>query len=520
MSHRYNEFNAVFKDKNKLTTRSNTRYNDRNLLDIELKKGMNNQNVNRFDIERDEFMKSSYEDNDNDNNNKNKDNESNDDINFGQITKNKFDRGFDKKLDRGMPFRSEVNISKNLHNQNIHPDYILRNNTPTRSTKAFDPFDSQTNNTAGGFADITADTKISSGTKVESLCTDNINNLSVFFVKNLVKIVGTPFVMSTVDIYNIFSSLYISSKGNTEIELKNYFEFPRRDLLVEGYKNVLQELKNNSEQIKNGSCILFNSDLSINPEICSHFANLTKVRKINKSNISEEVSNINNIIAQLVKNPDMKKSISSSCISDINVLLLTYSFMNPTLLLNNVQTQIGGFKSIFAGNVNVKYLIASQQIFGYTETEDMKILELCCENSLVMFGIILLNDEKNQNGQNNQMSFNTTELNNATKKLKPVLFNSVRFPLFNIKTKLKLKNVFRKTDLQTIFLDLNCPELFQDDTKIDDVLHNCEIKIDGKTKKVKSNTQYKSDKSFNVDRSFIFYLRLRKTNTIFSIGYF
>ena len=57
MSHRYNDFNAVFKDKNKLTTRSNTRYNDRNLLDIELKKGMNNQNVNRFDIEREEFMK-------------------------------------------------------------------------------------------------------------------------------------------------------------------------------------------------------------------------------------------------------------------------------------------------------------------------------------------------------------------------------------------------------------------------------------------------------------------------------
>ena len=31
---------------------------------------------------------------------------------------------------------------------------------------------------------------------------------------------------------------------------------------------------------------------------------------------------INNIISQLVKNPDMKKSVSSSCIADINVLLL------------------------------------------------------------------------------------------------------------------------------------------------------------------------------------------------------
>jgi len=510
MSHRYNDFNAVFKDKNKLTTRSNTRYNDRNLLDIELKKGMNNQNVNRFDIEREEFMKSSYEDDNNQN-----DNDSNDDPAVGNITRNNFDRGFDKKLDRGMPFRSEVNIRKNLHNQNIHPDYILRNNAPTKNTKAFDPFDSQTNNTAGSFADVMADTKISSGTKIESLCNDNINNLSVFFVKNLVKIVGSPFVISTIDIYNIFAALYISSKGNTEIELKNYFEFPRRDLFVEGYANILQDLENNSEQIKNGSCILFNSDLSINPEICSHFSKLSKVRKINKSNqsnISEEVKMINNIISQLVMNPDMKKSVSSSCIADINVLLLTYAFMNPTLLLNNVQMQIGRFESVFGGNVNVKYLIASDQIFGYTELQEMKILEICCDNSLVMFGIILLKGEG--------VNFNRNELNSAIKRIKPVLFNQVRFPLFNIKTKLKLKNVFKKTDLQTIFLDLNCPELFQDETKIDDVLHNCEIKIDGKTKKVKSSTSYKSDKTFIVDRSFIFYTRLRKSSTLFSIGYF
>jgi hypothetical protein len=513
MSNRYNDFNAVFKDKNKLTTRSNTRYNDRNLLDIELKKGMNNQNVNRFDIERDEFMKSSYEDNNNDNNQNTNDNESNDEnANIGRITRNNFDRGFDRKLDRGMPFRSEVNIRKNLHNQNIHPDYILRNNTPTRSTKAFDPFDSQVNNTTGGFADVMADTKISSGTKVESLCTDNINNLSVFFVKNLVKIVGTPFVISTVDIYNIFAALYISSKGNTEIELKNYFEFPRRDLFVEGYANILADLQNNSEQIKNGSCILFNSDLSINPEMCSHFSKLSKVRKINKSNISEEVSNINQIISKLVVNPDMKKSVSSSCIADLNVLLLTYAYLNPTLLLNNIQMQIGRFESVFVGNVNVKYLIASEQIFGYTESDSMKILEICCDNSLVMFGIILLKGEG--------VNFDRNELNNAIKKIKPVLFNQIRFPLFNIKTKLKLRNVFKKTDLQTIFLDLNCPELFQDNTKIDDVLHNCEIKIDGKTKKVKSSTQYKSDKSFIVDRSFIFYTRLRKSSTLFSIGYF
>jgi hypothetical protein len=68
--------------------------------------------------------------------------------------------------------------------------------------------------------------------------------------------------------------------------------------------------------------------------MCSHFSKLSKVRKINKSNqsnISEEVKMNNNIISQLVMNPDMKKSVSSSCIADINVLLLTIWFVNKII---------------------------------------------------------------------------------------------------------------------------------------------------------------------------------------------
>ena len=92
--------------------------------------------------------------------------------------------------------------------------------------------------------------------------------------------------------------------------------------------------------------------------------------------------------------------------------------------------------------------------------------------------------------------------------------------MFNIQTKLKLKNVFKKSDLQTIFLDLNCPELLSDQTKLDEVLQNSEINIEPKFKKVKSLNEYKSEKTYVLNRSFIYYLRLRKTNTFVSIGIF
>jgi hypothetical protein len=483
-------FNPLFKDKKSLQMRSNTRYNDRNLLDIQLKKGLVQSNLDRIDIEREEFMKNSYlEDNDSDEE-------------FGSMTNSRFDN----TLERGMPSRPTVNIRKNLHEQNVHPEYLLRKSRePVRNMNPFDP-----HATSGGFAEINADTKITQSTKVESLCSDNINSLSIFFVKNLAKILVTPFVISSIDIYRSFASLYISSKGNTEIELKNYFEFPRKELIVENFTSILDDLEKSSNQIKNGSCILFNKDLPINPAFCKYIDKLTKFRKIDLQNINNETNNINNIITQITQT-NMKKSVSSQNLENLNVLLLTYSYINPTLLINNPEIKPEKFFSIFSGLINVNYLFAHQQVFGYAQHENLELIEICCENSDLMFGMIKIEDELN---------FKKSDLITLTKKLKPVFFNYVQFPMFNIKTKLKLKNVFKKSDLQTIFLDLNSPELFSEQTKLDEVLQNSEIKIDNKFKKVKVTNNYKSDKTYILDKSFVYYFRLRESNTFVTIGIF
>lgn len=248
-------------------------------------------------------------------------------------------------------------------------------------------------------------------------------------------------------------------------------------MLLEGFTEIDKNLLNNSTHIKCGGCILFNSDLPVNTSFCSYIEPLSKIRKIDRNQSNNECNIINNIVNQLTQNTEMKKSVSQSCLNDINVLLLTYSYAQPTLLINNFENNIGIFNSMFNGQVKVNYLSASNQVFGTIETENMKILELCCENNDVMYGMVLLN--------NNDFNFSKKELIDATKNLKPVLFNNIQFPQFNIKTKLKLKNILKKTDMQTIFLDLNCPELFSGRTKLDEILQNSEIKIGGKFKKSK-----------------------------------
>jgi hypothetical protein len=516
MSHRYDDYNPLHKDKNNLNLKTNTRYNNRNLLDIQINKDFNQSTLNRMNIERQQFMKNSYLEDDNEDDNEddyniNNDNNDNDNYNNNEVELIP-NNGFDPTIGRGMPYRSEVNIRKNMHHQNINPNNIIRNDLPTKQMNAFDPFENMQNNNFN-FSDVKNDTKISPALKVDALCTENINTLSVFFIKNLIKILRTPFHITPYNIYSIFASLYLGSAKNTEVELKNYFQFPKKELLLEGFTEIDKNLLNNSSHIKCGGCILFNSELPVNPAFCSYFESLSKIRKIDRNQTNNECNTINNIVNQLTQNAEMKKSVSQSCLNDINVLLLTYSYSHPTLLINNFQNNVGTFNSMFNGQVNVNYLTASNQVFGTIETENMKILELCCENNEIMYGMILLN--------NNDFNFSKKELIDSTKNLKPMLFNTIQFPQFNIKTKLKLKNILKTTDMQTIFLDLNCPELFSGRTKLDEVLQNSEIKIGGKFKKVKEPTQqFKASKNFIINRSFVYYLRLRKTNTLISVGVF
>ena len=94
------------------------------------------------------------------------------------------------------------------------------------------------------------------------------------------------------------------------------------------------------------------------------------------------------------------------------------------------------------------------------------------------------------------------------------------FPLFAIQTKMKMKNIFKSTDLKTIFFDLNIPDLFSDIVKLDEILVNIELKIEPKFKKININSdEFKSDKEFIVNKTFVFYFRNRN-NLIANFGIF
>jgi hypothetical protein len=476
-------------DKNQLHSSMNSRLNNRDLMDIQLQKGMFDYNK-RMGLERDEFMVQTRNQNVDD-----KDNLETNDL-------NEFESSNTNVAERGMPFRPDYNLRRDPteRQQTEHPSFVLRKTQNTAKLTAND------SNPSGYalFSSLDDSTQILSQLKDDIQTIINANDYTIFLLKNLASIIRSPFIINSFDLYKLFGSIYTAATGNTDIELKNYFNFPKKEILMKG----INEIKINQ---KTGVCLLFNNELSFNEDFYTHLNKCLTMRKINVNNSNSEAQNINSIITNYTSH-DMKKTITTSNIESLSTLGITFGYLNPTLLLNNVNIKNSRFLSIFLGTTVSPTIEAYNQKFGYIEKDQYKILEIALEGLNDFFGIILC--------ANPQLSFDNKEIQNSIKKLKPIYFKKISFPLFAIQTKMKMKNIFKSTDLKTVFLDLNVPELFADRVKLDEVLVNNEIKVEPKFKKLNiSSDDFKSDKEFIVDRTFIFYFR-NKNNLITSFGIF
>lgn len=487
-------------DKNQIHSSMNSRLNNRDLMDIQIQRGMTNYNK-RIGMERDEFMMQSRNNDSNDLNDVNEINELNEFKN-----KNNFDIP-----ERGMPMRPDYNLRQNPQREFIDESFIIKNKNSITKLTAND----SNQNGYASFSSLEDSTQILSQLKDDIQTIYNCNDYTIFLLKNLASIIRSPFIVNTYDIYKLFGSIYLASTGNTEIELKNYFNFPRKDILINGLTEINnKQIINNKQQInqqKTGICLLFNNGLSFNEEYYNNISKFLTMRKIDTHQSRLESHNINQIISKFTSH-DMKKTVTANNIDFLSSLGITFGYINPTFLLNNVNIKNYRFTSIFLGPSICQCIEAYEQKFGYIEKEQYKILEIALEGLNDFFGIVLFNGP--------QLNFDKKELQNSIKNLKPIYFKKISFPLFAIQTKMKMKNIFKSTDLKTVFIDLNIPELFSDRLKLDEILVNIELKIEPKFKKLNiNNDEFKSEKEFIIDRTFVFYFRNR-SNLITSFGIF
>ncbi len=461
------EYSKSNNSRGALQTSSNNKLYERDMGDINIVNRKINP-VKRIDIERDEFMRSSLNDDNNDDNQFIS--KANNFTNFDSDYESKNNTGFDKR----MPMRPSYNINTPIY------EFERRTQSSNRNISSYD----RSNN----FADIDADTKLSHNLQSNTTCANGINNYGLFFFDNMIQVMNGAFVFSPYLIYSTFAALYLSSDGNTEIELKNYFSFPRNDILLEGLKQLQFKLNM-------GNCIIFNDEISYNQQYCNTINQFTKIRKVNRINAEKEAFEINAIITKMTGNT--KKSISADNIRQSNVILLNYACIKPVWYAN--------FSKVTREN-NIEFMYAYNQPFGYYDQPNLQVLEIASVDNLcfgIVYGDIDLNDKT---------------LKMITSSLKPVILQEVKIPKMKIQTKLRYINILKETELKTVFNDLNAPQLFNDQCEVSDCLQNIEFEVSNNNVPAKIQGAMKTTKKFIINQSFRFYLRSVVNDCIILLG--
>ena len=472
------ELSRISRTRDKSHKDMNERLYSRDMVDINIMNDTrkNVKFMNRIEMERDEFFKNS---------NYNKD----DEFETSRI-QNMSNFVVD---DRRMPMRPQFDISRDMYNNNFSQsiDDIKKNNKSI-SNKSLLFFEPDTN-----FADINQDTKLSDNLQDNKICIVGIINYGLFLFDNLLETMKCPFIFSPYLIYSTFGSLFIGSDGNTEIELKNYFGFPRSDILISG----LDEIQNNINihtSIAQGNCIIFSDNIDYNQQFCKKINNFTKVRRVNTNNSEKETNDINKIISHTYK--ITKKSISSNIIQNSSIVLLNYASINPVWLSHFTKT---------SSHDGIDFMHAFRQTFGYFEQPGLQVLEIASQDNLCM-GIIY-----------GDIELNEKNFKYITSNLKPQILEEVKIPKFKLQTKLKYTNILKETDLKTVFLDLKVSELFNNNCEITDCIQNIEFNFNENSIPLKKeNNTYVTTRKFIIEKSFRFYLKSQKNKCILFLGTF
>jgi serine protease inhibitor len=424
----------------------------------------------------------------------------------GEITGGDYEKDIDN---RGLPMRSQYNIRKKIYDDNEHLDFNIFDDRPSKlKVKSFDP---TVGNSTSGFADIKSSMKnISSQLNPLSICSSNINKLNNDLFYTLYDMMKKNYLISGIGLTELFSSLYLSSAGMTDNELKKFFDFPDKEVLYKGLSNIYLNLTDVQHMINIKNFMIIGNDVPYDPEytkIIKYFC-YTLVANIEDS---DESKKINMIINKIMK-CEMRNIITPENLFDLQLMFLSVATIHPIWKypFDQIATDFFFRKN---NKIKINYLHAINRSYGYFEDNEHQLLEILCENNLLSMGILL-------NKGNEISDIDDTTIQFFITHMKDCIIDEVLIPTFTQDTKIRFTNTFKQMGLQTVFIKLISPKLFPEGGVLQDIIQNIKITIDNSHSGAKhQNTkQYKTSRKFIANKEFIYYFRLLKTNTILLMG--
>lgn len=436
--------------------------------------------------------------------------------NFGQIEKGEITGdqiGYDD-IDHGMPVRGNFTPNKNdkkiILDNPINDFSLFDKNTDKFKINYYDPFENNSNLTSIKNLD---ETNILINNDIDRF-SNNIDEYGYFLFNNIQKyLLKNKYLISPFNLHTILSSLFVASKNNTLIELKNYLNLNDRSKTMADLNLFYSELEK-IKYIDILNFLIIPYEYKINKTFLNYLPCIKILNYDNKfSDLDNECLKINKYISNC-HNSDFTNTIKSHYLKHQSIISLISGKIEPIWENNFDDIIVDTFISY--KKRNQQFLLSRNKHYNYFSHDKLELLEIPSYDKKLSFGIITTNDDYFP-------SINYEVINFMISNLSPTNFKYLILPQIKENFKMRYTNVLKESGLQRIFSKIEIPELLVDNNVfLNDILQNMFLVIDKNN--IDSNNQQRTVKSQNspivkkIDTPFIFYLRLNVINTILCLG--
>lgn len=424
--------------------------------------------------------------------------------NMGEITGSIYDN---ENIGRGLPLRSQYTIKKPIYDANEHLDFELFDDRPSKLNVKYN--DQSAENT---FADLNSSmTQLSSQINplvINSMQIDKINNNAFYYLFDLLQ--KKSYIVNGFGLYNLFGSLYLSSSGITEIELKKFFTFPKKDILYTGLSKINNIFNMTNSHIKMKNFLIVGSDVPYDPHYYDKIRDFCILIRPNTTKPDKESQKMTSLINRIME-VEIKNPITPENLDNLQLMFMSVSVIHPKWEYKFAKISRGVFNSE-TQSFRHDFLHSVGAPFGYFEDDYHQLLEVMCSEKNLVMGFLL-----HKSGM--IADIDDIKLHFFIDHIKRSILDEVLIPVFTQDLKLRFNSSLKNMGLNSVFMKVLSPEFFPEGVVLQDVVQNIKITVDNfSAENNAENKGYRTSRTFIADRPFIYYFRLVKTNTILMMG--
>lgn len=491
---RYNEYSGYERDskKNKSTMmrKANTKINQRGLDDAEIntERFSSRLDVDRIMLERQMSSPGFAQDDDNF---------------IGELTGESVNPS--DVFDKGMPVRSSFTVKRSSFDNNSHLDFDLYEKIDKRKLDNVDYSDMG----AGDFATLDEAMKpITRGSDPYETCVSDISSTTCWMHSNMFTISKDDYIVNGLGLFSAFGVIYLIGKGNTEIELKNYFGYQDKRHLNAGLLTIREELNHYRDQVVIDNYIINDKSVPSRGDAAKKLKSLIFNIIINRDYPDQEAERVNGIIKTVSRMSDV---VSANTISMSDISLISVAKLSPVWAYK-VDNIVKSRVHKDTGAEMVSFIRFMGKTFDYYEDAERQFVEIPLFGDTLVIGLIL-------NKKGIQEPTELKVLTTAFNYMKPTVLDEVMIPIIKKRYKTRLNKTLQKTGLNVTFSENDMVGLYPEGGSINDCLQYVDLDFGSRCGNKRSdNKGYRTTRKFICNNTFEFYLRSIETSCIMMFG--